>query len=508
MVGATRAAGSGLGMDRDSGTPLFEQVAERVQELIRKGSLAPGERVPSVREARRRFGVSAGTVIEAYKLLEHRGQIRARPQSGFFVRAGPGQAPHQPSVTRPPLRIREVPVTLSARMFERASRPDVVGLGAALPEPAMLPLATLERHLVRAQREGRAHGYGSPGGTLELRGEIARLMVGAGCAVAPEEVVVTNGATEAIFLSLQAVASRGDVVAIESPTYHGLLDALCGLGLRALPISTCSVDGISVCALERALASRQVRAVLLISSFTNPIGGSLGIEDRRRVAELAREHDVAVIEDDVYGELAFDAERPPAVKSFDTDGRVLYCSSFSKTLSPGLRVGWCVPGRHLQRVLKLKRVTNISTPVGPQLAVARYLEGTGYARHLRRLRRAYAGQVDATIAQVVASFPEGVRVSRPRGGSVVWVEMPEGVDAMRLYEEAEGVGIGISPGPIFDPAGQYGNCIRLNCSHAWTARTADAIATLGRMAQEQLAGRGRKGAGRGDGRARKLTRAS
>jgi DNA-binding transcriptional MocR family regulator len=310
-------------------------------------------------------------------------------------------------------------------------------------------------------------------------------MVGAGCAIAPEEIVITSGATEAVNLALLAVTKPGDVIAVESPTYHGFLELLGGLGLRVLPIDSCTVDGISVNALERALRARSVTAVLLIASFTNPLGGVLSVEDRKRIVALASEHDVAIIEDDVYADLAFDGSHLPAIKAYDTEGRVLHCSSFSKTLSPGLRVGWCAPGRHFDEVVRAKHRLNVAAPVGPQLAAARYLTGSGYERHLRRLRRAYAEQVEAMAAQVLASFPEGTRVSQPQGGSVLWVEMPDDCDALRLFRDAEAVGIAIAPGPLFDPSGNYRNCIRLNCASPWSPKTAGAVARLGHLLEEQ-----------------------
>ena len=449
--------------------------------------MSPGSRVPSVREARAQLGVSAGTVVEAYRLLRQRGWIRSRPQSGYYVRETPVHHGAPPPLTRPKLRIHDVPADYCMRIHEHVGKQGLVGLGANTPDSQLLPVEALSRQLAKVHRDPDVEpfSYGPVQGMRELRTVIARRMMNAGCAVTPDEIIITSGATEATNFALRAVAQPGDVIAVESPTYHGFLDLIGGLGLRVLPIGTCTVDGISVTALERALCARRVAAVLLISSYTNPLGGVLDIDDRKRIVACAREHDIAVIEDDVYGDLSFDGSRPPAIKAFDTDGRVLYCSSFSKTLAPGLRIGWCVPGRHFEDVLHMKRRLNVCVPVGPQLGVARYVEGSGYDRHLRRLRRAYAEQVAQMAAQVIACFPEDTRVSQPRGSSVLWVEMPERYDAMRLFHDAEAVGIAITPGPLFDPDGNYTNCIRLNCSHPWSPEIAGAVARLGQLLLEQ-----------------------
>jgi len=475
-------------LHRKNGQSLTEQIVEQIRTLIEKGTLPPGARIPSVREAHEQFGVSPGTVVEAYKLLQHRGWIQSRPQSGYFVRPQLPQSIGTPRPTRPPLKIHEVPCLIAERLHEHSRRDDIIGLGAAVPDRRLMPVESLTRQLTKALRDedAKAFCYAPSEGVRELRIELARRMIDAGCSVGPDDIVVTSGATEALYLSLKAATKPGDVVAVESPTYHGILDVLCGLGLRALPVSTCSSDGVSVNALERALKARKVTAVALIASYTNPLGGSLPVEDRERIAELARVHDVTVVEDDVYGDLSFDGSRPPVIKSFDSDDRVMYCSSFSKTLAPGFRVGWCLPGRHFEEVLSLKRKLNVSSTNAPQHAIARYLAAGSYQRHLRQLRRAYAEQVSTMIEHVAASFPSGTRISRPLGGSVVWIEMPDGVDALRLFEDAEAVGIGIAPGPLFDPEGGYKSCIRLSCARPWSTAIAQAVARLGLLAAEQL----------------------
>lgn len=467
-------------LDRNAGAPLFEQVAERIEGLIRSGTLAVGQRIPSVRRARQQFGVSASTVVEAYRLLEDRGLIRARPQSGYFVRqALPQTRRTAPGATSP--RMRSVPVDPPS--------PALVQFRAAIPDPTLLPTAQLTRTLGRIYRERpeTLTLYGPSAGCEELRRAIARRMIDAGCAVSPDEVVVTNGATEAVAIALQALTNRGDTVAVESPTYHGLLDALRARGLRVLPLAASADDGLSVDAFEEAVRTHRVAAAVVIANFANPLGGLMPDAHKRRLVEVARRHGVPVLEDDIYGEIGFEGARPLALRGFDDGSTVIYCSSFSKVLSPGLRIGWCVPGARLEDVKRLKQDLNVSTPMAPQLAIAEMLDGGGFDRHLRALRRTYQTQVARFADRVLATFPEGTRVTHPRGGHVIWVEMPKGVDAVRLLDDCTRRGVTFAPGPLFAPDGSYRNFLRLNCAVPWSDRVADAVRTIGDLAARQLA---------------------
>jgi DNA-binding transcriptional MocR family regulator len=474
-------------LDRANRTPLSEQIASHVQQLIDNGTMPSGSRLPSVRRASTMFGVSPGTIVDAYRVLQHRGRIQPRPQSGYFVRDHRVRPAEEPRPTRPRLRIHDVPHRLAERLHAHARADNMIALGMAQPDRSLMPVEALTRQLHRSMRDGPARtiDYGPTEGTAELRTEIARRMLDTGCLVRPDEIVITNGATEAMYLALKATTRPGDVVAVDSPTYHGILDILCALDLRALPISTCSIDGISVPDLERALQTRRVAALVLVASFTNPLGGCLSDHGRARVAALARTHHITVIEDDVYGDLAFDGCHPPAIRSFDDTGRVIYCASFTKTLAPGFRVGWCVPGPAGDEVRRLKRKMNVATGVPQQLAIARYLATGGYARHIRKVQRAYMERTGLMIDHVSVSFPEGTRISRPLGGSVIWIELPDRFDALRLFEDAEALGISIAPGPLFTPDDAYRNCVRLNCANPWTTQIASAVSRLGMLLKEQ-----------------------
>lgn len=338
---------------------------------------------------------------------------------------------------------------------------------------------------MRSLREHNADAvlYEFPPGELNLRRQIARRMTEIGSPTDPEELVITNGCQEALVLALRAITVEGDVIAIESPTYYGLFQVIEFLGLKALEIPTHPHDGISIEALEFALEQWPVKAVIATPNFSNPLGGCMSDQRKRALVKLLARKQITLIEDDIYGDLGFSGERPSITRSFDTRGEtVIYCSSFSKTLAPGLRVGWIAPGKHLDRIEYLKYVMNLATPTAPQLAVADMLERGGYDRYLRQARQEYAHAVDRMSRAIEKYFPEGTRVTRPQGGFVLWVEFPSGVDSELLYETALQHGICIAPGPMFSATRKYRNFIRLNAAVQWEPRVEKALIKLGQLA--------------------------
>ncbi len=469
---------------------LYEQVADRLQRLITDGTLKPGDRLPSVRKLRAQLSVSTSTVMEAYRLLEDRGMVVVRPQSGYYVKQSTLQLPQEPALTAPPRQATNIDISLAFEVISLMRDPGLIQLGAALPSLEQLPLAQLNRLMGKVLRDNAtlAHSYGTPLGSPELRAELAKRMLDAGCSVHPDQMVVTNGANEAIYFCLQALTQPGDTVAIESPTYFATLEAMKCLGLKALTLPTHPRDGISLPHLEEALQTGEVKVVLLVSNFSNPVGSCMDDRKKKRLVELLNQYEVPLIEDDVYGEIHFEGNRPKAIKAFDTEDRVLYCSSVSKTLSPGLRVGWGAGGRYHAEIARMKSIVNQNTAMAPQLTVAAFLANGGYDRHLRHLRRAYHDQMLRMQQAVRDYFPAETCMTRPAGGHVLWLEMPAGFDSMRLYREALGQGIAIAPGVMFSASGQcYCNCFRLNTAVVWSVTVDQAMQILGKLAKTQLA---------------------
>jgi len=469
--------------------PLYEEVAGRICYLIEQGTLRPGDRIPSIRKLSKQMQVSINTVKEAYSQLEDRRLLEARPQSGYYVRARLPELPTEPVVDPPTLNPTDVSLDNVYQLVMRdLLNPQLLQLGIAIPNPELLPIEKLNRMLTRETRRFAVQSvsYDLPPGNLRLRQQVAQRMLLSGCTLGPDQIVTTAGCVEAVMLALQVLCNPGDAIAIETPVYFNFLQLIEELGLRALEIPSSPRGGISLEALEYALDHNQgkIKACLVISNFNNPLGSSLSDEDKQRLVQMLESYRVPLIEDDIYGDLSFSDKRPLVAKSFDKTGNVLLCSSISKTLAPGYRVGWIAAGRYQEKIERKKMLANVATPSPTQLAVAEFLANGGYDHHLRSIRRVYARQTAQMADAIGRFFPAGTRVSRPQGGYVLWVEMPHQVDALKLYRSCKQLGITIAPGQLFSIEGKFRNCIRLNAA-CWNPCVEAAIKTLGRLASEQ-----------------------
>jgi DNA-binding transcriptional MocR family regulator len=466
----------------------YEQLAELIVDTIDNGTLAPGERLPSVRAVSEQHGISISTVLQAYRLLEDRGVLVARPQSGFYVAATQGGTLALPSASR--LRSKASTVSISgavAALLEHASNPALVPLGCAVPDAALLRSHRLDLALARAARQhGDRHNvYGTPRGDPRLRREISRRAMRIGHALSPDDVVITNGCTEAFTLALSAVARPGDTIAVESPTYFGFLHTLEVLGLKVLELPTDPVEGIHIEAFARLLDAGPVAACLLSSSFSNPLGVSMPDARKRELLALLARHGVPLIEDDVYGDIHFARERPTPFIALDGGANTLYCSSFSKSLAPGYRVGWIAPGKYAQQVVDRKLAFSLCSPVLPQVALADFLASGAYDAHMRRLRRLLEENLRHLTRAIEASFPAETRVSRPAGGFALWVELPRGFDSRALFDAALELGICFAPGDVFSASRRFRNCLRLSAGWSWSERIEEGVRRLGTLARRQ-----------------------
>jgi DNA-binding transcriptional MocR family regulator len=464
----------------------YHELAERIADLIHHGTYPAGERIPSVRQMSQQQNLSISTVLQAYARLERQGLIEARPQSGYYVRAHIEERLPEPETSSPQLDPSHVSLHDLVMMLMRDSaNPNLAQLGAALPHLDPRLIQTINRIMAKIIRQQGvdAHQYQFPPGLDALRVQVARRMVNAGCSLSPAEILITCGGTEAIDFSLHAVCRPGDIVAIESPSYFGTLQTLEAHGLRALEIPTHPRDGISLEALEFAIEHNRIRAVVVISNFNNPLGSKIPDERKRELVDLLAKHDIPLIENDVCGELYFGEKRPLVCKAFDTKGLVILLSSFSKDISPGLRLGWVAAGRYSSEVEWLKFTLSASSPTLAQMAVADFLEGGGYDQHLRRIRREYAHNVQLMSDAVMRYFPEGTRLTRPSGGFILWVQMPENVDSLELYKMALQSGITLAPGHVFSATSQFSNFIRLNAA-VFNYATERALERLGQMIKD------------------------
>lgn len=482
------------GVEKSGGKlPLYEAVAMRISYLIEQGTLRPGDRVPSIRNLSKQMQVSINTVKEAYCQLEDRRLLEARPQSGYYVRARLPELPAEPVVDRPTLNPTEVSLDKVYQLVMRdLLNPELLQLGIAIPNPELLPIEKLNRMLARETRRypTQSVSYELPPGNLRLRKQVAQRLLLSGCTLSPEQIVTTSGCVEAVVLALRVLCKPGDAVAIETPVYFNFLQLIEELGLKALEIPASARGGISLEALEYAIDRNRdaVKACIVLSNFNNPLGSLMSDEDKLKLVMMLERYQVPLIEDDIYGDLSYRDDRPSVAKSFDKTGNVLLCSSFSKTLAPGYRVGWIAAGRFQEQIERSKMISSVATPSPTQLAIAEFLANGGYDHHLRSIRRVYAKQTAQMGAAIGRFFPQGTRVTRPQGGFVLWVEMPSQVDALSLYNRAQEFGISIAPGHIFSIEGKFRNCIRLNAA-AWNACVEAAVETLGNLAKQLLAER-------------------
>ncbi len=477
---------------KNDNMPLYQVFADELRAAMDDGRLRAGARLPSVREAARSCTLSINTVLTAYRQLEARGLIEARPQSGYFVRARlPAPVPvAQPlagaTQARPP---QEAVLDRIATVIAAQNDPGIMDLSLACPKGGnFYPGEKLGRIIasMARRRPELATDYSLPPGPLVLRREICRHMLDLGMTLAPANIILTNGCMEALQLALRAVARPGDTIGLESPTYFNLIPLIDRLGLRTVEIPTCPGSGMSLDALEMLLSEERLQALVTMPNVHNPLGGCMPLEAKRRLARLANSYRVPVIEDALYAELQFGTPLQPTVKAFDEDGWVMVCSSYTKTLAPGLRLGWIEAGRFHDSVAGLKFCSSIAQPALLAEALGQYLESGGYAQHIRRLRRLYATQTDRLRALIDSAFPASTHATEPAGGFLLWVELPDGCDTNRLFVEALRSGLCITPGSLYSPSGRYQRHLRLSACAPFSDHYVHALMKLGDLAAAQL----------------------
>ena len=448
------------------GCPKYLKLAKGFERQLKNGVLRVGDRLPSVRQLRDEHRVSVATAVGCYLWLERQGYVRARPKSGFYVSRAPladGPAPAVSARVRGPLTVR---MGIGPGTTPPGAS-DVLELGPAIVSPILLPMNRLNRstRLALSAFSDNAVRYEDSRGNLRLRRQIARLAFRQGATCVPDDVIVTSGVTEALNLSIRAVAAPGDVVAVESPGCYEILQALESLHIRALEVPHVPSKGIDLDLLARSVRKHELKAIVLNATCHNPLGDCITDARKAEIVAFANRHDIALIEGDTFGDLVFSGERPKTLKAFDKTGNVLQCSSLAHYVAPGFNLGWCNPGRWHTEVQRLKSFTNIATASLPQLAMAEFLESGGLDKHLKELRVALWRSVEASRQEVLRLFPEGTRVSQPHGGFVLWIQLPIGHDGIEIQRKALVAGINILSGTVFSPSKQYRNCIRIACGY-------------------------------------------
>ena len=475
-------------------TPLYRQLAGHYRRAIDSGTLAAGDRMPSVRALMALHNVSLSTALQACRHLESDGLLEARPRSGYFV-AAPRRtalaALSEPAAALPdPAQYVGIHQRISGLLVRGQHEHVHTNLGGAYCAPSLYPTEALRGAAARAlRRHPQLFGEGvEPDGYLPLRAAIARQALRHRVQLAPEEIVITNGCTEALNLALRAVAGPGDVIAVESPTYYGLLQILESLGMRALEIPCSPQTGISLEALELAAQHYDnIRAVAVVPNLQNPLGCIMPDAHKARLVQWCEARGIALIEDDCFSATA-DSDAPPAAaKAWDGSGNVIHCASLHKVLAPGMRLGWIAAGKWQARVEMLKFGLSRPNEMLSQMAAADFLASGAHERHLRRLRTRLRAQREWFTQAIAAGFPAGTRLGAPRGGMHLWVELPAQVSSEAVFDQALQAGIRVMPGVMFSNAGRFDHCLRINCGAPRSAQIERALGTLATIVQ-RLAG--------------------
>jgi DNA-binding transcriptional MocR family regulator len=463
---------------------IYVQVAEGIERMITDDVLRVGDKLPSVRLLSNEHGISMGTAFKAYYYLESKGLIESRPKSGYYVRFSQRRFPAIPKIDKAEPVETEVSIKdMIATVYKNITATDVINFAVAVPAIELLPASKLNKSVVYALRNSTNHclGYEHVQGNVELRKQVAKLAFNWRGKVSPEEVVITAGCMEAVIMCLRAVTKSGDTVVVERPAYFGIYQAMESLGLKVIEISSDPQSGPDLESLRKVLEQFPVKACLFVPNFSNPIGSCMPDENKRRLVEIITKFNIPLLEDDIYGELYFGKNRPKTCKYFDKKGLVMYCSSLSKSLAPGYRIGWILPGKFLQEVKQLKMMHTVSSPTLTQVAMAHFLSIGRYEYHLKNLRKALHTQCLRYSQGIMQYFPADTKISRPQGGFVLWVELNKKVNAYKLCTEALKHNISIAPGQIFSMRSNYSNYVRISYGRPWDDDIEYGLMMLGRM---------------------------
>lgn len=463
---------------------LYNEVANGIARQIAAGVLQPGDKLPSVRRLCEEHSISMNTAKRVFLELEAQSLIDSKPQSGYFVSKLPYQKLPLPEISRPSSIANDnEPNELIRKVYSNMGNDALTLFSISAPSGQLLPLPKLKKDIVQATRELKEGGtaYEPLQGNLKLRRMVAIRSLTWGGHLHENDLITTNGAINAVSLCLMALGKPGDTIAMESPCFPGLLQLAISLGFKVLELPTHPITGLEIAALKKAIP--KINLCLLIPNFNTPLGSCMPDENKKEIVALLAKHHIPLIEDDIYGDLYFGTQRPKCCKSFDEEGNVLWCSSVSKTLAPGYRVGWVAPGKHKEKLLKLKLVHAISSAAVIQEAVANFLKSGKYDNHLRQLRRILYDNYLQYVHAIARYFPEGTKTSRPQGGLALWVELNKGVDTSALYDLAIKKQISIAPGRMFTLQDQFENCMRLCIGLPWSDELKFKLKQLGQLAR-------------------------
>ena len=470
-----------------AGDFLYTIIANRVEKQIKQNILKCGDKLPSVRTLSLEQGISISTAYKAYVELENMGMIEARPKSGYYVTFSPSRFSKPPEIKPPLKKIEQASVEqMIAMVYRNMAENDVVRLSRSTPSLNLIPMAKLNKSMMESIRNSPTGNvnYEKLQGNESLRTQIAKNAFTWGGNITGDDVVTTQGCLEALIFCLRAITKPGDTVAIESPTFFGIFNIMLSLGLQVLEIPVNPDTGIDINYLAKAIDKVSIKACLFVTNFSNPVGSCMPNEQKKKLVKLITDRKIPLIEDDIYGEIYFGKSRPRTCKSYDTEGWVMLCSSVSKSIAPGYRVGWCIPGRFKEQIINIKMMHTISSATPTQAAIGHFFETGRYDLHMRKLRKALHTQCLRYIQAVDTYFPAGTKISRPQGGYALWIELGKKVNAFELYQLAMAQNISIAPGQIFSTDARFTNFIRISFGIIFDAVVEQSLKTLGGLIRQ------------------------
>jgi DNA-binding transcriptional MocR family regulator len=471
-----------LSIDRQSKTAVYQQIAEQIKTQISNGNLPPNTRLPTVRQLAADVGITRLTAQNAYAELQADGWLEATVGRGTFVSSAVQTISLTPQVGQylTPDHAVDDMIALSQVLGVRS-------MAMAQPDAAFFPIDEFWRHLDRLKPvAGDLFGYGSIQGDADLRVEVAKMLGEVGITAVPGDILITAGAMQSVMLLAQAIAKAGDTVLVEQPTFLGTLHILETQGLNWVGIPFAGA-GPNLAALEQSLQTCKPAFYYTVPNFHNPTGISMDLARREAVLSLMAAYDCLVVEDDIYGALAFDGPPPLPLKALDTENRVIYLSSFSKSLMPGLRTGFILMPEALQtRLLSLRRANDLCGPALTHRALAHFMRDGGLKRHLKRVLPIYRERRDALLAALASEMPPGVTWTHPEGGFCTWVTMPRLFASGQLYRQALENGFAFTPGEAYmldEPNKEF---MRLCFGSQTPAGIRAGVAFLGGLIRRQL----------------------
>jgi DNA-binding transcriptional MocR family regulator len=446
---------------------LYQSIVDYFVENIERGSILSGEKLPSLRKISDQFDVSLSTAVEAYRKLELFGYVQVKDRSGYSARF-PSKTENilLPSKKFKPKVCEIDHIDEIIELMNQTMDKETAPFGIGTPALGKFPNKMLNRYLLQTIKHhpeaSASYIFGL--GLEELRSELTRWFRPWVGVTSAQNVLITNGCLEAINIALGAECEAGDVVAIESPCYFGLLHAIHHHGLKALEVKTDPKLGLDPESLESLAKTKKIRALISPPTAHNPLGFCMTDERKKAILSICKKYNIRLIEDDLYGELSFEKKRPKTYKYFDKDGVVTHCSSFSKFLGPGLRLGWVIPAKDNFKYVRQKLSLNLATHSLTQYVTANILRNENLLTIGQNLSHYYRDNVDIYSNILQSQLGDKLTLSRPTGSYFLWARV-EGLDSISAYQKAKSQKISFTPGPLFSANRQYENYLRINCAH-------------------------------------------